>query len=104
MEKQMVQIIPYLGFSGNCEQALNTYLAAFGGEMLHFSRWSEDTCETPEQIGKVMHAECLLGTTRMAAGDTFDTQQNQLKLMVHMGSAKDALHAIDILAKSGTLL
>ena len=56
MEKQPVQIIPYLAFHGNCEEALNTYLAVFGGEMLNLSRWSEETYETPEQIGKVMHA------------------------------------------------
>lgn len=70
-----VTIIPYLSFMGNCEEALNTYIEAFGGEIYYLSRWSEKTFDvTPEQIGKVMHAEFALGNTRMAAGDTFDTR------------------------------
>ena len=106
MEKQPVQIIPYLAFHGNCEEALNTYLAAFGGEMLYLSRWSEEACETPELIGKVMHAECLLGTTRMAAGDTFEDRDvcMPLKLMVHLASTEEAQHAIEQLAQGGAVL
>ena len=106
MAKQPIQIIPYLVFHGNCEEALNTYLTAFGGEMLYLSRWSEETCETPEQIGKVMHAECLLGTTRMAAGDTFEGRAARmpLKLMVHLASTEEAHHAMELLAQGGTVL
>lgn len=29
-----VTIIPYLSFMGNCEEALNTYIEAFGGEIV----------------------------------------------------------------------
>ena len=36
-----VTIIPYLSFMGNCEEALNTYIEAFGGEIYYLSRWSE---------------------------------------------------------------
>lgn len=64
-----ITVIPYLSFLGNCEEALNTYIEAFGGEIYYLSRWSEKTFDvTPEQIGKVMHAEYALGNTRMAAG------------------------------------
>ncbi len=28
-----VTVIPYLSFRGNCEEALNTYIEAFGGEI-----------------------------------------------------------------------
>ena len=56
LQNKAIQIIPYLSFQGDCEEALNAYIAAFGGEILYLSRWSEDTCEIPQQIGKVMHA------------------------------------------------
>ena len=50
MEKK-IEIIPYLSFNGNCEEALKTYIEAFGGEIYGMSRWSEETYETtPEQI------------------------------------------------------
>ena len=106
MKNQAAQIIPYLAFHGNCEEALHTYMAAFGGEILYLSRWSENTCQEPEQIGKVMHAECMLGATRMAAGDSFENQNNalSLKLMLHLSSTEDALHAISLLSQNGSIL
>ena len=85
--KQHITVIPYLSFMGNCEEAINTYIEAFGGEIYYLSRWSEETFQvTPEQIGKVMHAEFALGNTRMAAGDSYkDADVNAaIKLMIHM--------------------
>ncbi|MFG6355254.1 MAG: VOC family protein [Acetatifactor sp.] len=106
MEKK-IEIIPYLSFNGNCEEALKTYIEAFGGEIYGMSRWSEETYEvTPKQIGKVMHAEFALGNTHMAAGDVFDgTEVNTgVKLMIHMDSQEAALHTISVLAEGGTVL
>lgn len=42
MEKK-IDVIPYLSFKGDCEEALNTYIKAFGGEIYYMSRWSENT-------------------------------------------------------------
>lgn len=106
MEKK-IEIIPYLSFNGNCEEALKTYIEAFGGEIYDMSRWSEETYEvTPEQIGKVMHAEFALGNTHMAAGDIFDGAgvNTGIKLMIHMDSQEAALHTISVLAEGGTVL
>ena len=106
MEKK-IEIIPYLSFNGNCEEALKTYIEAFGGEIYGMSRWSEETYETtPEQIGKVMHVEFALGKTHMAAGDIFDGSKvnTGIKLMIHMDSQEAALHTISVLAEGGTVL
>ena len=51
-----------------------------------------------------MHAECLLGTTRMAAGDTYEHQHHRLKLMVHLASTEEAQRAMELLAQGGTIL
>lgn len=107
METKKVEVIPYLAFKGNCEEAINTYIEAFGGETYYMSRWSEDTFDvTPDQIGKVMHAEFTLGNTHMAASDSFDgTEVNtDIKLMIHMDSKEEALHTLSILAEGGTIL
>ena len=107
MEKQKFEIIPYLTFKGNCEEALNNYIEAFGGEISYMSRWSVNTADmTPEQIGKVMHVEFLLGNTRMAVSDSFDgTEVNtDIKLMIHMNSEEEALQTIAVLAEGGTIL
>lgn len=105
MDKQLT-VIPHLSFRGNCEEAIRTWIAAFGGEVHYLSRWSEDTFDvTPAQIGKVMHAEFSLGSTRMAASDGFTgTGDSPVKLMIHMGSMNEALHAVSMLAEGGTVI
>jgi len=100
-------IIPHLTFDGNCEEAISTYINAFGGQVLYLSRWSEETFDkTKEQVGKVMHAEFLLGQTRMAASDGFDEDgvHSRIKLMVHMDSMQEAQHAVELLAQGGEVL
>lgn len=107
MEKKKIEIIPYLAFDGNCEEAINAYIEAFGGEIYGMSRWSENTYEaTSDQIGKVMHVEFALGSTHMAAGDTYGGvgENTDISLMIHMDSEEEALHAISVLAEGGTVL
>lgn len=100
-------IIPHLSFSGCCEEAINTYIEAFGGEIFYLSRWSEETWDTvPEQVGKVMHAEFMLGSTRMAASDAFGQTGGaaQVKLMIHMDSMAEAQRTVEVLARGGTVV
>lgn len=106
MAQKKIEVIPYLSFKGDCENALHIYFQAFGGEILFLSRWSEENYETPEQIGKVMHVEFTLGGTRMSGGDSFDTREvnTDIKLMVHMDTQTEALHTISILAEDGTVV
>lgn len=102
-----IDVIPYLSFKGDCEEALNTYIKAFGGEIYYMSRWSESTPGVAlDQIGKVMHVEFALGNTHMAAGDSFDGREvnTDIKLMIHLDSEEEALHTISVLAEGGTLL
>lgn len=106
MEKQKIEIIPYLSFKGNCEEAVHTYIKAFGGKIIFISHWPENAPDvTPEQVGTVMHVEFMLGGTRMAAGDSFDCADGNtdIKLMIHMDSESEALHTISVLAEGGTI-
>lgn len=107
MEKR-IEVIPYLTFNGNCEEALETYIGAFGGEIYGMSRWTENNYDgrIPDQVGKVMHVEFALGNTHMAAGDNFDRtgEDSDIKLMIHMDSEEEALHAMSVLAEGGTII
>lgn len=107
MDNKRIEIIPYLSFNGNCEEAVHAYIKAFGGKINFISFWSESTFHmTPEQIGKVMHVEFTIGSTHMAAGDTFDCAEGNtdIKLMIHMESEEEALSAISVLAEGGNIL
>ncbi len=103
MDESKLEVIPYLSFRGDCEEALAAYIKAFGGEVLYMSRWSENTCEQPSEEGKVMHAEFRLGRTRMAAGDSpgGGEPNADIKLMVHMDSMAEAGRAISVLLEGG---
>ncbi|MCX4322548.1 MAG: VOC family protein [Lachnospiraceae bacterium] len=105
--KEKISVIPYLPFKGDCEEAVNTYISAFGGEILFISRWDENNYDMSlEQIGKVMHVEFTIGGSRMAAGDSYDCKEvnTDIKLMLHMDSEEEALHTISVLAEGGTVL
>lgn len=106
MEKEKTEVIPYLEFRGNCEEAIKAYIEAFGGEIYCMSRYSENTAETPDLIGKVMHVEFAIGSTHMAAGDGdgYGGVKTGIKLMIHMDSKEEALHALSVLADGGTVL
>lgn len=102
MEK--ITVIPYLSFNGCCEEAISSYIKAFGGEVHYLSRWTEETCGgMPEKIGRVMHAEFVLGNTRMAGGDSFDHVEGNtaIRLMIHMDTMELALQAVETLAQGG---
>lgn len=100
------KITTYLSFNGNCEEAINAYINAFGGEILYLSRWDEKNYEKEAQIGKVMHVGFLLGETQMAAGDDFEEEipGRAMKLMVHMETEEDALKSMEILKEGGNVI
>ncbi len=107
MKQKNIEVIPYLEFRGNCEEAINAYIEAFGGEIHYMSRWPEDTAdEPPEMIGKVMHVAFSLGSTLMSAGDSYAYEgvSKGLKLMIQMDSQEEALHTVSVLAEGGTIL
>lgn len=104
MDMKQIQVIPYLTFQGECEEAVNAYISAFGGEIHYLSRWSEKTAAgKKERVGKVMHVEFAVGSTRMAAGDAFDgvIPNAAVRLMIHMDTMQQAQHAISVLAVGG---
>lgn len=53
-----------------------------------------------------MHVEFTLGNTRMSGGDSFECAEGNtaVKLMIHMASAQQALHAVQMLAEGGTVI
>lgn len=102
-----ITVIPHLSFNGQCEEAVNAYIRAFGGEVQYLSRWSEQTAEKPEQIGKVMHMAFVLGNTPMAGSDNYlfcPGAADAVRLMIRFQDMKEAKDAIAILAQGGEIL
>lgn len=102
-----IEIIPYLPFNGNCEEAVNTYIRAFGGEVHYVACRSESTCGVPSEHGKqVLHMEFTLGNARMAAGDHVEDPETaaDIILVLRVDSEEEALRAVNLLGKGGSVL
>jgi PhnB protein len=68
-----MQLITYVTFAGNCEEALNFYKEALGGEILQVSHMGDGQMEVAESLkDKVMHARLKIGENVLYMSDTFD--------------------------------
>jgi PhnB protein len=70
-------ILPYLFFNGRCEEAMNFYKKALGGEIEMIMRWKDnpdmasDGCAPGMQFDpeKIMHASLKIGDAILMASD-----------------------------------
>lgn len=68
-----MQLITYVTFAGNCEEALNFYKDVLNAEVLQISYMGDGQYEVPEHVkGKVMHARLRIGENVLYMSDTFD--------------------------------
>ena len=66
-----MKVVPYLYFNGNCEEALNFYHKALGGEKSEIMRYGSQGEGIPEEIAnRIMHAELILGDDLIYFSDT----------------------------------
>lgn len=78
MTTRTTQVIPYLTFGGNCEEALNFYRDVLGGEVSIVNRYDNPAMNAPEYYkNKVLHARLLLEGAAIYASDTFPGQTVQ---------------------------
>ncbi|MBD5440812.1 MAG: hypothetical protein HDR33_07325 [Treponema sp.] len=100
------EVVTYLPFGGCCEEALNAYIGIFGGRLLSLSRWNEKNCGQKNFIGKVMHAEFVLGKTRLAGGDVLEAEASAMaaKLMIHLDTEEEARKIIGLLEEGGSVI
>jgi PhnB protein len=72
-----MQLITYLTFTGDCEQALTFYKERLNGEILEISRMGDTKeMEIPDDLkSKIMHARLKVGENEVFMSDTFDASQ-----------------------------
>jgi len=80
----MTQLVPYLNFMGNTEEAFNFYKSVFGGEFITFQRFSDvpnAADNLPEnEKNKIMHiAYKINDTITLMATDLLESMQQELK-------------------------
>ena len=65
---------PYLNFNGNCEEAINFYKDALGGELLFMQRYGESPMKRMGKDDAVMHCTIKIGDTHIMASDNPEGQ------------------------------
>ncbi|MDH3499648.1 MAG: VOC family protein [Acidimicrobiia bacterium] len=107
----MMQVNPYLNFSGNCEEAFEFYKSVFGGE-LYISRFSEIPSDdsAPQIDGNlIMHVSMPIGDGQVLMGsDRPDvmgatTAGDNVMVIVSPDRTDDAKRIFDALSDGGTV-
>ncbi|MGH2645115.1 MAG: VOC family protein [Chitinophagaceae bacterium] len=72
MENNIQNLIPYLNFEGNCEEALNFYKTIFDGRVEIQSRYDNPQMKAPADYkNKVLHGRLYFGDLVIYASDIF---------------------------------
>jgi len=103
-----MQLITYVTFGGNCEDAINFYKDALGAEVLMINRMGEGPMEVPEHVkGKIMHARLQIGENVLYMSDTFDpssiVQGNNVSLSLQPESIDKTEDLFNKLSVGGTV-
>jgi PhnB protein len=73
-----MQIITYIHFPGQADEAINFYKEVLGAEVIMISRMGEGPAEmnVPSHLkDKIMHARVKIGDTIIYVSDTFDNDK-----------------------------
>ena len=103
-----MQLITYVSFAGNCEEALNFYKEVLDGEILQISYMGDGQMEVPEILkDKVMHARLRIGENVLYMSDTFDPsaikQGNNISLSLQIEDTAKLEKLFKKLSEGGTV-
>ncbi len=102
-----MKLIPYLSFTGNCEEALNSYKDIFNGKIESLERYDNPAMNAPEEFKtKVLHAHFVAGEFEIYASDTMrKPEQNRIvsnvSLSLTIKDVEEAKKLFQKLSESG---
>jgi len=103
-----MELITYVTFAGNCEEALNFYKEVLNGEILQISHMGDGQMQVPEILkDKVMHARLKIGENVLYMSDTFDPasikQGNNVSLSLQIEDTTKLEKLFNDLSAGGTV-
>lgn len=102
----LMQLVPYLMFNGDAEEAMNFYVSALGGQILMMQRYGEAPMHTDEASKNlVMHATMQAGEIQLmfsdSAGDRETRFGDNVHLSLNFSSAEEIANAFERLSDGG---
>jgi len=103
-----MQLITYVSFGGNCEEAINFYKEAIGAEVMMISKMGDSPMEVPPTLkDKIMHARLQIGENVLYMSDTFDpsalVQGNNVSLSIQIDDTAKLEKLFKDLSAGGTI-
>ena len=103
-----MQLITYVSFGGNCEEAINFYKEAIGAELIQISKMGDSPMEVPPTLkDKIMHARLQIGENVLYMSDTFDpsalVQGNNVSLSIQIDDTAKLEKLFNDLSAGGTI-
>lgn len=103
-----ITLTPYIHFSGNCEEALNTYKEVLGGSIEVEQRYDNPNMKAPDDYkDKILHARFLYGDHLMfMACDVFPGQSakkgsGDTALSINVNNLEEAKRIFSEFEKAG---
>lgn len=95
----------YLHFNLNAQDVIETYQSIFGAEVALNTRYEPGLTKNPALLGKVFHAELVLGDLNLYLADTGEEPDfSSINLVAEIGDAAQAHRVFDRLAEGGEVL
>ncbi len=104
-----IDLVPYLQFHGNCEEALNFYKEILEGRIEITSRYDNPAMKAPEDFkNKILHASFYFGKYMMFASDMMpkklgDSVHSNIAMSLGLHDEKFALEIFNKLSEGGKI-
>jgi PhnB protein len=104
-----IDLVPYLQFHGNCEEALNFYKEILNGRIDITSRYDNPAMKAPEDFkNKILHASFYFGKYMMFASDMMpkklgDSLHSNIAMSLGLHDEKYALEIFNKLSEGGKI-
>ena len=109
----MIEVSPFLTFSGNCESAFNFYKSVFGGTFEFIYRYKDVPSEKPvpeSEQKKIMHISLplmknvnLMGADVLDASDQSAKMTNRITIGLRTNNQEETQRIFDALSEGGKI-
>ena len=109
MANTEIELMPYLQFRGNCEEALLFYKDALDGRVEIVSRYDNPAMNAPEEFkNKILHAAFYFGKYQLFASDTMPKKTEEpflpnISLSLGINNEEQAKDIFDRLSVGGKI-
>ncbi|GAA4313256.1 VOC family protein [Compostibacter hankyongensis] len=109
MATKDIDLIPYITFAGNCEEALTYYSGILGGTVEIQSRYDNPAMKAPKEYqDKVLHGRLHFGGVSIYASDVFpggkaSGSSGDVALSLSFSGPEEAQKIFDRLAEGGKI-